>query len=68
VIHSVSRLFYTHFPQSPDCGFLPLQLFPFHSLTDYFIYRIYDNGLIVVNGKPKYLSVICIGSIFISAN
>nr|DAF23945.1 MAG TPA: hypothetical protein [Caudoviricetes sp.]DAH08299.1 MAG TPA: hypothetical protein [Caudoviricetes sp.] len=32
------------------------------------LYRIHDNELIVVNGELKYLSIICIGSIFTSAN
>nr|DAN18527.1 MAG TPA: hypothetical protein [Bacteriophage sp.] len=38
-------------------------------LTSYLLlYRIHDNGLIVVNGKPKYLLITCIGGIFTSAN
>nr|DAQ59853.1 MAG TPA: hypothetical protein [Caudoviricetes sp.] len=41
--------------------FLP----PAYSLL---LYRIHDNQSIVVNGKPKYLSIICIGGIFTSTN
>nr|DAL00613.1 MAG TPA: hypothetical protein [Caudoviricetes sp.] len=60
--------FLCHFPTIPQLLFFIHSIIPSPLPSFLLLYRIHDNQSIVVNGKLKYLLIICIGGIFTSVN